>query len=441
MAAWFGYRHLTAQWGRILPAILGIFVLGVAAIPAHAVPQFARRYNLKCSACHTIAPNLNEQGYLFKRLGYHLPPALTKGQPGPEISYIVRSEPKWDLLNNLSVAVSDFSFQTDRSTATGSASSSTSAFQVNSWNSYAAGWIPDTNFFYFSEFDIVTNGVTSPDLMNAYFGYSGGNARSSWYLAGGREHLQVGEGTRAAQIYSFLPASPLLFENASPTNFMLDQAPVGIDAGYTWASDGYKHVFAATAKITNGDNADGSEILGSSSKNSKDLWFDMDYWYAPESGVTFLDYYGSKDQIQNSGLSTQFTYRPAIRRQGLFANYMLPNNKADFLGGYLRSKDDWQETSGVGDGYFKANDFYGEADYYIQPGLVAAARYDLLHQTIPDGPGREVIHDWTAAVNRNLTPSGNIVGRMAYSYSSGSDPSSAVKSTSSQFQADIMFNF
>jgi hypothetical protein len=120
---------------------------------------------------------------------------------------------------------------------------------------------------------------------------------------------------------------------------------------------------------------------------------------------------------------------------------MLPNNKADFLGGYLRSKDDWQETSGVGDGYFKANDFYGEADYYIQPGLVAAARYDLLHQTIPDGPGREVIHDWTAAVNRNLTPSGNIVGRMAYSYSSGSDPSSAVKSTSSQFQADIMFNF
>lgn len=435
------YRYRSARMNRALLLALGICFLGFVTEQAHAVPQFARRYNLKCSACHTVVPVLNEQGYLFKRLGYHLPPALIKYQPGSPMSYIVRSEPKWDLLNNLSVAVTDFSFQADRSTTEGTTPTSTSAFQVNTWNSYAAGWIPDTNFFYFSEFDIVTNGTTSPDLMNAYFGYSGGNARNSWYIAGGREHLQVGEGSRAAQIYSFMPSSPLLFENASPTNFMIDQAPVGIDAGYTWASDGYKRVFAATAKVTNGDNADGSEILGSSSKNAKDVWLDFDYWYAPESGITYMNYYGRKNQIQNSGDTNQFTYEPTIRRQGLFANYMLPNNKADFLGGYLHSKDDWQDKSGVNGGYFTANDFFGEGDYYIQPGLVVAARYDLLHQTIPNGPGRESIHDWTIAGNKNLTPLGNIVGRLAYSYSSGHDPSTAVKSTSSQFQADVMFNF
>jgi len=421
--------------------VLGVCFWGEGTQQARAVPQFARRYNLKCSACHTIVPVLNEQGYLFKRLGYHLPPALVNGQPGSAMSYIVRSEPKWDLFNNLSVAVTDFSFQTDRSTTEGTTPTSTSAFQVNAWNSYAAGWIPDTNFFYFSEFDIVTDGATNPQLMNAYFGYSGGNARSSWYVAGGREHLQIGEGSRAAQVYSLLPSSPLLFETAGPTNFMIDQAPVGIDAGYTWASDGYKRVFAATAKVTNGDNADGSEILGPSTKNAKDLWLDLDYWYAPESGVTFLNYYGRKNQIQNSGLSDQFTYEPTIRRQGVFANYMLPNSKVDVLGGYLHSKDDWQQTSGVGDGYFKANDCFGEGDYYLKPGLVIATRYDLLHQTIPNGPGLESIHDWTIAGNKNFTPSGNIVGRLGYSYSSGRDPSTAVKSTSSQFQADIMFNF
>jgi hypothetical protein len=407
---------------------------------AQAVPQFARRYNLKCSACHTIVPMLNEQGYLFKRLGYHLPPALTKQQPAPLMSYLVRSEPKWTLGNNLSAAVADFAFQTERDTTTGSTPSSTSAFQVNSWNSYAAGWIPDTNFFYFTEFDIVTNGTTSPDLMNANFGYSGGNARQSWYVDGGREHLQVGEGTRAAQIYSLLPASPLMFENASPTNFMLDQSPVGVDAGYTWASDGYKRVFAATAKVTNGDNADGSEILGSSDKNSKDIWTDVDFWYAQESGITFLDYYGTKDQIQNSGDSNDFTYRPVIRRQGIFGNYKLAD-KVDFLGGYMRSKDDWEDDSGVKDGDFTANDGYAEADYYLKPGVALSARYDLLHQKLPEGPGMEPIHDWTAAINRNLTTAGNIVGRLAYSYQSGSDPASAVKSTSGQFEADIMFNF
>jgi hypothetical protein len=377
---------------------------------------------------------------LFKRLGYHLPPALSKDQPAPSISYLVHNEPAWTLMNNLSAAVSDFSLQSQRTTQEGQSAASTSGFQVNTWNSYAAGWIPDTNFFYFTEFDIVTNGTTSPNLMNAYIGYSGGNAKSSWYVAGGREHLQVGEGTRAAQIYSLMPASPLLFETMSPTNFMVDQSPVGLDAGYTWASNGYRNVLAATAKVTNGDSASGSEIIGLSTKNSKDVWLDFDWWYAPESGVTFLDYYGTKDQIQNSGLTSQFTYRPVIRRQGVFANYMF-DYKVDVLGGYMRSKDDWQNVSGVAGGYFRANDFFGEIDYYVKPGLALAARYDLLKQVITDGVGNQSIHDWTTAVNKNLTRSGNIVGRFSYSYMTGRDPSTALKSTNRLFQADIMFNF
>ncbi|MDQ2844482.1 MAG: hypothetical protein M3Y72_26235, partial [Acidobacteriota bacterium] len=244
---------------------------------AKAVPQFARRYNLKCSACHNIVPVLNEQGYLFKRLGYHLPPPLETGKPPLTFSEIVNKEPPWTITNNAALAVTDFSYSAERTTQEGTSPVSTSAFQVAAWNAYFGGWVPDTNFFYYAEFDIVAGGQTSPDLNNAYFGYSGGNARSSWYLAGGREHLQVGEGTRAAQVYSLLPNPSLLFENSGPTNFAIDQSPVGLDAGYTWASNKYRNVFAATAKVTNGDNADGSEILGPSTRNSKDVWVDIDY--------------------------------------------------------------------------------------------------------------------------------------------------------------------
>ena len=174
-----------------------------------AVPQFARRYNLKCSACHTIVPVLNKQGYLFKRLGYRLPPALEAGTVAPSISDLVRKEPEWSLTNNGSLAVADFSFSAEHTTSAGTSPSSTGAFEVGAWNAYFGGWIPDTNFFYYTEFDIVTGGSTNPVLSNAYFGYSGGNARSSWYLAGGREHLQIGEGTRAAQVYSLLPDAPV----------------------------------------------------------------------------------------------------------------------------------------------------------------------------------------------------------------------------------------
>lgn len=407
-------------------------------VHVQAIPQFARRYNLKCSACHTIVPVLNEQGYLFKRLGYHLPPALEKGQPAPKISDLVKKEPEWTLTNNLAPAVTDFGYSAERSTQEGQPASSTSAFQVNSWNAYFAGWIPDTNFFYYGEFDIVTGGSTSPDLTNAYFGYAGGNAKNSWYLAGGREHLQVGEGTRAAEVYSLLPSSPLLFENASPTTFVIDQSPVGLDAGYTWASSNYRSVFAASVKVTNGDNADGSEILGPSTRNSKDVWVDVDYWYAPESGVTFFDYYGEKDNLAPDGT----LFQPTIRRQGVFANYRLLS-KVDFLGGYLHSKDDWLAAAGSATSNFIGNDYYGAVDYYIKQSLAISGRYDLLHQKITGitGGGLQSTHDWTLGINKTFTPSGNIIGRIAYSALSGHDPVTAIKSTDKLVQADISFNF
>jgi hypothetical protein len=375
---------------------------------------------------------------LFRRLGYHLPPALEKGQPAPKISDLVKQEPAWTLTNNVAPAVTDFSYSAERTTQEGQSPSSTSAFQVNSWNAYFAGWIPDTNFFYYGEFDIVTGGSTSPDLSNAYFGYTGGNAKSSWYVAGGREHLQVGEGTRAAEIYSLLPSSPLLFESGSPTNFVVDQSPVGLDAGYTWTSSNYRNVFAATVKVTNGNNADGSEILGPSTRNSKDVWIDLDYWYAPESGVTFLDYYGKKDNLAPDGT----LFQPNIRRQGIFANYKLFST-VDFLGGYLHSDDDWLAAAGSPASRFVANDYYGAVDYYIKQGLAVSGRYDFLRQEITDITSVEwqSAHDWTLGISKTFTPSGNIIGRIAYSSLSGHDPVTATKSTDKLVQADISFNF
>src|ERR1035438_5198426 len=136
--------------------------------------------------------------YVFRVVGYHLPPALSKGQQAPWIADRVKKEPQWTVADNLAIAVADFGYQRQRNTQEGTTPSSPSGFQVNIWNNYAGGWVPDTNFFYLAELDIITNGQVNPTLTNAYFGYAGGTAKSSWYLAGGREHLQIGEGTRGA---------------------------------------------------------------------------------------------------------------------------------------------------------------------------------------------------------------------------------------------------
>ena len=39
---------------------------------AHAFPAFARKYGLRCSACHVAWPILNDFGWRFKDNGYQL---------------------------------------------------------------------------------------------------------------------------------------------------------------------------------------------------------------------------------------------------------------------------------------------------------------------------------------------------------------------------------
>lgn len=410
---------------------------------ALAIPQFARRYHVKCYACHTIPPVLNEQGYMFKRLGHHLPPSLEMDGQSMRIADLVEKEPEWTVTNNASFAVTDFGFSSQRSVQQSQPATSTSGFQVDAWNAYFAGWIPNTNFFYYSELDIVTGGQTSPDLPNAHIGYVGGNAKSSWYAIVGREHLQVSEGTRAAEVYSLLPDSPLLFENMSPTNFVLDQSPVGAELGYTWASSGYRNIFGVNVKVTNGDNADGTEALsaGSSGRNGKDIWADVDWWYAPESGISFVTYQGRKLQYQNSGLPDQFSFYPHIRREGVFANYMVLRDKVDILGGWLHGNDDWQDPATTTPGNYLSNGYFGEIDYYIYRGLALAGRYDRIKEDVTSGLNPTKQEQWEIGAEKAFTPMGNIVGRISVGNYHGIDPVSLLRNSTRTYQADIQFNF
>ena len=61
---------------RRTPAATAAFTLGLflasASQPASALPAFARKYGLRCSACHESWPMLNYFGQKFKDNGYQL---------------------------------------------------------------------------------------------------------------------------------------------------------------------------------------------------------------------------------------------------------------------------------------------------------------------------------------------------------------------------------
>lgn len=54
-------------------ALLGMLLLALAAPEASAMPEFARRYDLSCAACHSAFPKLNKFGEYFRDSNMRLP--------------------------------------------------------------------------------------------------------------------------------------------------------------------------------------------------------------------------------------------------------------------------------------------------------------------------------------------------------------------------------
>lgn len=65
------------------PVWLGLVKKDELKVEAH--PGWARKYNAKCTLCHTTYPRLNRTGYEFKRLGYRLPQEVEAEKQGPAL--------------------------------------------------------------------------------------------------------------------------------------------------------------------------------------------------------------------------------------------------------------------------------------------------------------------------------------------------------------------
>ena len=70
-------------------SVLNIMVLLFVMSNANAIPAFARKNNISCTACHTAWPSLNKTGRIYKENGYRFSPIQT-----PEIK--VTENLKWD---------------------------------------------------------------------------------------------------------------------------------------------------------------------------------------------------------------------------------------------------------------------------------------------------------------------------------------------------------
>jgi len=140
---------------------------------------------------------------------------------------------KFNLVNTLAV-IGQGSFTVDKTAGSGTTPASSSSFNLDEAALFSGGAVPDTGFSYFTHFELYQGGSTN--LEQAVMTYTGGRANSSYFFKVGEMHMQEGEGTRAAMFYNLFPDPSPLLENVSPTNFSLDQHPVGS----TWDTRGLR---------------------------------------------------------------------------------------------------------------------------------------------------------------------------------------------------------
>ncbi len=123
----------------IVFTILVLCGLCVTSPPAQAIPAFARKYSLPCSACHEAWPKLNSFGQAFRDNGYQLgndrDAPLTQGIAYWPITF--RITPQWHRESNERVAVDNIpgnaaSGQTEKRV-------STSGFDISGVDIWTAG--------------------------------------------------------------------------------------------------------------------------------------------------------------------------------------------------------------------------------------------------------------------------------------------------------------
>ena len=422
---------------RVLLCTFAFFLL--LPSQSRAIPAFARKFGVKCYTCHTVPPALNKNGYMFKRLGYRMPPDEMDGtKAAPKITDLDKNI-KFDLTHTFSLLL-QASFTGENNVAeTGgtppSTSTTTNSFNLDEAAFFIAGPVPETGFSYFGHFEMYQDGNSF--LEQAFGLWNGGRANSTFFAKGGQMHLQEGEGTRATMFYNLFPDPAYTWTNVDPNGVTLDQHPVGVDVGYTWASNYFKNILGVSFKVTNGLAADGSEIISSSTKTSKDVWVDGDYWFGPDGGASVFYYHGSKDQVQNAGTDSQFTYTPNFYRVGTGANYLF-FDKLDIIGGYVYSHDDWAWTQGAPLSTYEANRYRGEADYYFKPGFAFMSRLDRGTARIAPNP---TVHDraWGLGLEYSMTKIGNIIMRGTYNQEHDADPVAVMGTTDKLGKLDVRF--
>ncbi len=333
-------------------SIVGPLALASAMLApreAHAIPAWARKYNMNCSGCHSPAvPRLNAKGFAFKWAGYRMPEEIGENQEVKQISDYLAA--RVNLLYNYAKT------QTQSADVNSFALGEATIFAGGSFGKNYGGFV---EYAHSAEgVEIVTNLYGVWGKEKEYGGVRVGQFH--WLFEGG-----VAGFDRATGINGPTPLeNPLT--TANPFSFGAHQ--VGGEVFYV------KDKNRLSVDVFNGVNAAGMGD-GAGSPDHKDFAaIDQFIYDANGSGIFAMAYFGSIDS-----LDAAIPIRSHFNRFAVSANKIV--NGFEVMGGYAYAKDSdlpvgalFTTSSVTGNGY------WGYGGYtFPSSSLTTFGRYEVVN--------------------------------------------------------------
>lgn len=327
---------------------------------AHAVASWARRYNADCNMCHTLFPQLNKTGYIFRANGYRMPEEAAEEEEvkiGDKIS--VRGFFQWQNKNKAS--------------GTTPLNNAKNGFRLKEVQFFVAGPVEKSPLSYFGEFVFNEDGEEAGMIENYFLRYVKPGQTEGGFLNVKMGHFHTIEGYMGLD-------RPLVLTRP----FVLGKTPSGVQTkaawhdgrgvvlGYLKGTDVNKATTSLNLAILNGLGVeDGSASGVPEDPQNRNSGYDLQFigtQFLDDSNALSLYYYTGKSP-QDDGAGT-FTYENSYSRLGLFANFY-PVEDINLQAGYLNRKEDSSTTAS-----FDAKGWLLGADYLLKSGLWGSIRYD-----------------------------------------------------------------
>lgn len=366
-------------------AAMALALAGAAlAAPARAMPNFARKYGMACTACHSTIPRLNEFGYEFRRAGYRLPTEIgTEAEMKFENTFAARIQPVLNYVRH-----NDGVITTETAQLT---------FQEVTLYPLSAAFGK-----YFSSLTELS--LLSEDFMeieNAYVRYTRGGATQAVSARVGIFHPFEGYGASDRPFSLSRPLFQTVAANHNgstyftPWNF--DQS--GLELAYARGRTSVAAaVFNGLVVLDDGGafkafpaaGGNLTRVTGFAGRNSKDVQLFVNQMLKDDgSGISGYYYYGAVDLPKPGTAPSAFaagtSFNNRFYRAAVYGSWMLLP-QVGVQGGYQWGRDHWYNTTtSDATGTFNSSGFFGEVYAPLTPNLTSGLRYDWFRPSTAAG--------------------------------------------------------